>query len=342
MSLSHFTRGFQPSSAPARTIDSADFVTTVDNPYFALQPGTTFFYENADGSAANEFAVTRRTKLIQGVTCVVVMDTATEDGEVVEKTFDYFAQDIHGNVWYFGEDTKEFVDGKVVSTEGTWRAGVDGAQPGIVMKASPQVGDEYNQENAPGLAEDRAEVLSLVAAASAPYAAFLQTLQTLDTTPLDPASVEHKFYALGVGQVLTEDLLTGEIEQLMKIKIDGTWKNDALSGKVGTDEIIGRSGNDSLNGMAGSDTLHGGFGRDALDGGSDLAADCLYGGFGNDTIHVSAADQAFGGRGNDVLRLFDNADFGSVDGGHQFCLSVARSRGDVLEFEGQLDLTTPA
>jgi hypothetical protein len=341
VSLSHFTRGFQTSSAPAATVNPADFVAAVDNPYFALQPGTTFFYENADGSAGNEFVVTRRTKVIQGVTCVVVMDTATEDGEVVEKTFDYFAQDIYGNVWYFGEDTKEFVDGKVVSTEGSWRAGVDGAQPGIIMKASPQVGDEYNQENAPGVAEDRAEVLSLDAPASAPYAAFLQTLQTLDTTPLDTGSVEHKFYAAGVGQVLTEDVNTGEIEQLVKIKIDGTSRNDTLAGKVGTDELIGRFGNDSLNGMEGSDTIHGGYGRDILDGGSDVAADCLYGGAGKDTINIGTADRAFGGLGNDLLRLFDNADFGSVDGGRQFCRSIARSSGDALEFNGQLDLTAP-
>lgn len=339
MPLSHFTRGFQPDSAPATTINPADFVKTVDNPYFALQPGTTFIYENGDGSAANEFVVTRRTKVINGVTCVVVMDTATEDGEIVEKTFDYFAQDIHGNVWYFGEDTKEFVDGKVVSTEGSWRAGVDGAQPGIIMKASPQVGDAYNQENAPGVAEDRAEVLRLDAPASAPYAAFLQTLETLDTTPLDPESVEHKFYVQGVGQVLTEDVVTGEVEQLVKIKIDGTWKNDVLAGKVGTDEINGHFGNDSLNGMAGSDTIHGGFGRDLLDGGNDLAADYLYGGAGKDTISIGTADSAFGGLGNDVLRLFDVSDFGSVDGGRQFCRSVARSTGDVLKFDGQLDLT---
>jgi hypothetical protein len=168
---------FSAFQRPRHDNQPADFVKTVDNPYFTLQPGTTFIYENADSSAANEFVVTRRTKVIQGVTCVVVMDTATEDGEVVEKTFDYFAQDIYGNVWYFGEDTKEFVDGKVVSTEGTWRAGVDGAQPGIIMEASPQIGDEYNQENAPGVAEDRAEVLSLGAPASAPYAAFLQTIK---------------------------------------------------------------------------------------------------------------------------------------------------------------------
>ena len=138
-------------------------------------------------------------------------------------------------------------------------------------------------------------MLSLDAPASAAYAAFLQTLQTLDTTPLDPGSVEHKFYAPGVGQVLTENVNTGEIEQLVKIKIDGTWRNDTLAGKVGTDEINGHAGNDSLNGMAGSDTIHGGYGRDLLDGGNDVAADCLYGGAGKDTINIGTADRAFGG-----------------------------------------------
>ena len=123
-------------------INPNDFVPVIDNPFFDLQPGTTFTTESPDGSETDTFVVTRQTKVIDGVTCVVVKDTALVDGELVEKTNDYFAQDKAGNVWYFGEDTKEFENGKVVSTEGTWRAGVDGATPGFIMLASPQVGNE--------------------------------------------------------------------------------------------------------------------------------------------------------------------------------------------------------
>src|SRR5262245_41263074 len=140
-------------STPA--FDPANFVSGIDNPYMPLQPGTTFVYKTEATGELVTFVVTEQTKVIAGVTCVVVHDTSTVDGELAEDTFDYFAQDKAGNVWYFGEDTKEYEDGKVVSTEGTWHAGVDGASPGIVMEANPQVGDAYNQENAPGVAEDQ-------------------------------------------------------------------------------------------------------------------------------------------------------------------------------------------
>ena len=113
----------------ANPINPNDFVPVIDNLFFDLQPGTTFMTESPDGSEVGTFVVTRQTKVIDGVTCVVVQDTTKVDGELVEKTNDYFAQDKDGNVWYFGEDTKEFENGKVVSTEGTWRAGVDGATP---------------------------------------------------------------------------------------------------------------------------------------------------------------------------------------------------------------------
>ena len=114
----------------ANPINPNDFVPVIDNPFFDLQPGTTFITESPDGSEVDNFVVTRETKVIDGVVCHVIHDTALVDGEVVEKTNDYFAQDKAGNVWYFGEDTKEFENGKVVSTEGTWRAGVDGAHAG--------------------------------------------------------------------------------------------------------------------------------------------------------------------------------------------------------------------
>jgi adenine phosphoribosyltransferase len=164
----------------------ADFVLGVDNPYMTLQPGTTYVYKN-DGTDETVYTeTTRQTKLIDGVVCTVVHDRSFTDGELSEDTFDYFAQDKSGNVWYFGEDTKELEDGKVVSTEGTWRAGVDGATPGIVMEASPQAGDKYQQEHAEGVAEDMAKVITLSALVDAPYASSGNALETDEFTPLEP------------------------------------------------------------------------------------------------------------------------------------------------------------
>ena len=129
-------------------IAPANFVEKVDNSYFPLTPGTTFIYqgESEDGPERVEVNVTNETKVILGVTCIVVRDRVWIDNELVEDTFDWHAQDKDGNVWYFGEDSKEMKDSVVVSTEGSWEAGVDGAKPGIIMKATPKVGDSYRQE----------------------------------------------------------------------------------------------------------------------------------------------------------------------------------------------------
>lgn len=119
---------------------------------------------------------------------------------LAEDTIDWYAQDVSGNVWYFGEDTKELNEfGHVISTEGTWKAGVNGAQPGIVMEADPKVGDRYHQELAPGVAEDQAEVLSLDASTCVPYGCFDHLLLTKEWTVLKPGVVEQKYYAGGIG-----------------------------------------------------------------------------------------------------------------------------------------------
>ena len=149
---------------PSTDINPSDFVREVDNEFFPLKPGTTFFYEGAtDGvPTSNEVYVTRDIKNILGVKCTVVRDRVYENGVLVEETFDWYAQDEDGNVWYFGEDSKDLdPDGNVISTEGSWEAGVGGAMPGIIMLADPHVGDRYHQEFAPGVAEDMAQVLSL-------------------------------------------------------------------------------------------------------------------------------------------------------------------------------------
>jgi hypothetical protein len=194
------------------TIDPADFVTTVDNPYFPLEPGTTLVYEGASHGEREVVTihVTERTKEILGVTCVVVRDTVEVAGELHEDTFDWYAQDVDGNVWYMGEDTKEYEEGKVVSTEGSWEAGVDGALPGIIMPATPEVGLAYTQEHYAGKAEDKGEIVSLGEHVMVPHRSFDDVIVTEDWTPLEPRFREHKYYAPGVGVVFEEIVEGGE------------------------------------------------------------------------------------------------------------------------------------
>lgn len=185
--------------------DPDDFVRGVDNPFFPLKPGTTYFYEGtSDGvPTSNEFFVTPDTKEILGVETTVVRDLAFEEGVLVEKTFDWFAQDEDGNVWYLGEDTKLLdAAGNVISTEGSWEAGVDDAEAGIIMLADPHVGRRYHQEFAPGVAEDQAKVLSLHKSRCVLFGCFDDLLLTKEWTRLDPGVVDHKFYAEGVGFIL--------------------------------------------------------------------------------------------------------------------------------------------
>jgi hypothetical protein len=191
----------QEQKAYAPHINSAEFefTTTIDNEYLPMKPGTTFVYQG--GAERDEFAVTSDTKKVMGVECVVVNDKAWEGGKLIERTYDWFAQDKEGNVWYFGEDTKEYKNGKVVSTKGSWEAGVDGAEPGIIMEAHPKVGQTYRQEYYKGEAEDKAKVLRLNDLVTVPYGSFDHVLVTREWTPLEPSYDEHKYYAPGVGQV---------------------------------------------------------------------------------------------------------------------------------------------
>ena len=178
-------------------IDPAEFTTKVDNEYFPMKPGTTFIYEGK--GERDEMSVTHDTKEVMGVECVVVDDRAWEGGKLIEKTYDWFAQDNKGTVWYFGEDTKEYENGKVVSTKGSWEAGVDGAKPGIIMQAHPKVGQTYRQEYYPGEAMDMARVLSVNASVTVTYGSFDNVLETKEWTPLEPGFYEKKYYARGVG-----------------------------------------------------------------------------------------------------------------------------------------------
>ena len=191
------TGSSQAEKAYAPHIKPADFTTTIDNEYFPLKPGTTFVY--GGGAERDRMTVTHHTKKVMGVECVVVDDRAWEEGKLVEKTYDWYAQDKKGNVWYFGEDTKEYKNGKVVNTKGSWEAGLDGAKPGIMMQADPKVGDVYRQEYYPEEAMDMAKVLSLNASVTVPYGSFDHVLKTKEWTPLQPVFFEHKYYVRGVG-----------------------------------------------------------------------------------------------------------------------------------------------
>ena len=192
------TSSSQDEKAYAPHIDPADFTTTIDNNYFPLKEGTTFVYEGG-GAERSEMTVTSDTKKVMGVQCVVVDDREWDGGKLIERTYDWFAQDKKGTVWYFGEDTKEYENGKVVSTKGSWEAGVDGAKPGIIMQADPKVAESYRQEYYPGEAMDMARVISLNASVTVPYGSFDHVLQTKEWTPLQPGFSEKKYYVRGVG-----------------------------------------------------------------------------------------------------------------------------------------------
>jgi hypothetical protein len=217
-----------PSPSPSASayhpvIDPANFVEVVDNPYFPLTPGTTYVFEGVrDGRGQrDEFEVTGGTKVVLGVTSVVVRDTATRiaDGSLIERTDDWFAQDKDGNVWYMGEDTKTFdAMGNVKSTEGSWEAGVDGALPGIVMPSNPEVLAAYRQEYYPGQAEDMAWLVSLDQSVNVPYRSFGHVLETLEWSPLEPDVVEKKYYASGIGLIFSTSA-AGEVENARLVAI---------------------------------------------------------------------------------------------------------------------------
>jgi hypothetical protein len=194
----------------APEIDPANFVEEIDNPYLPLTPGSRWVYEGVeDGETERvEVVVTDQRREVMGISAIVVRDTVSEDGELVEDTLDWFAQDREGNVWYLGEDSKEIEDGEVVSTEGSWEAGVDGALPGIVMLAEPAVGEAYRQEFYEDEAEDLGEVIETGASATVPAGSFDDVVVVREWNPLEPDVVEDKYHAPGVGVVL-ESIVEG-------------------------------------------------------------------------------------------------------------------------------------
>lgn len=207
-----------PQAGEPVTLDPSEFRATITHPYLPLAPGRRWVYaeQTADGGAARVVVtVTGRHKTILGIRATVVRDVVTEGGELVEDTIDYYAQDRAGNVWYLGEVVKNYEKGRYRDAKGSWLAGVAGAQPGIAMPAKPRVGMTYRQEYLARKAEDRGRVLSVSARATVPVGSFKGLVQTEDTTPLEPGVVEHKYYAKGVGQVLSIHVKDGAREELV-------------------------------------------------------------------------------------------------------------------------------
>ena len=196
----------------APVLDPDDFVDVIDNPFMPMPVGASWRYEGeSDGELeVVEVTVTGDRESILGISATVVRDTVTIGGELVEDTYDWFAQDSTGNVWYLGEDVSDYEDGELVSTAGSWTAGVDGAMPGIVMPAVPKVGDAYRQEFYPGEAEDMMELIEVSSSLVVPGGSFDDVVVTRDWNPLEPDTIEQKWYARGVGLIREEKTAGGD------------------------------------------------------------------------------------------------------------------------------------
>lgn len=193
----------------------------IDNAWFPLTPGTTLVYKGIkDGKKGSDlFHVTKRTRMVGGVRCVVVEDMLVLNGRLEEHTLDYYAQDRDGNVWYMGEQTATYDrQGNVVDTEGSWETGVNGAEPGIFMPADPHVGDQFRQEYLPGHAEDHFRIMSLDTSVTVPYSSFDHVMRTREWTPLEPGTRDAKFYVKGIGEV-EETAVRGPVEIFRLVQI---------------------------------------------------------------------------------------------------------------------------
>lgn len=217
-----------PSSASAcgtsyaPVLDPANFGPVIDNPFFPLPVGRKLVYTGIkDGQTQTDIVVvTDQKKVILGISATVVSDIATHDSTVLEKTFDYYAQDNQGNVWYLGEDTTAFLPNGKADTSGSFLAGVDGAQPGIIMEANPQIPDAYRQECSTGQAEDTAWVVATGGSLSVPYGKVRNVLTTLEATQLEPGAYDEKVYGPGIG-IVSERSLTGPNEFAQLVSVSG-------------------------------------------------------------------------------------------------------------------------
>ena len=209
-----------PASAPCTVLDPALFVDTIDNPYFPLPVGRILVYRGArDGQTqVDRVTVTDKTKVIGGVTATVVRDVAKHGNTVLEATTDWFAQDTQGNVCYLGEATKAYDPNGQVDTSGSWEAGVNGAVPGMIMEANPQIPDSYRQEFYAGEAEDAAWIVGRGGSLKVPYGTVHNVLTTYEHTVLEPDVIDEKVYAPGLGIVFELALVGGqEVARLVSV-----------------------------------------------------------------------------------------------------------------------------
>lgn len=215
------TRAPSLATPPIPLPGPAGWARTVNHPYFPLRPGTVMVYETraGDHTGTDTVVVLGKPRMVMGIAAVVVRDRTYEAGTLAEEAFDWYAQDAAGNVWYLGEDTREYRSGKLVGTAGSWEAGKAGAQPGIMMWANPKPGPPYRQEFCYGIAEDIARVTDAGAWTTAlggtPYGS---CVKTVNWTPLEPGVREEKLYARGVGMVRTKTV-SGANEEMVLAKV---------------------------------------------------------------------------------------------------------------------------
>jgi hypothetical protein len=212
-----------PSGDEPAELHPEDLSTRIDNPYWPMTPGDRRVYRVTDPEGTAQRATSTVTgntrRLADGVTARVVYTVVREEGERVEDNHAWYAQDEAGNVWYLGELAREFENGELATTKGSWEAGVDGAQPGVIMPAHPEAGLAYREEHYAGVAEDRAEVFSLGERAEVPLGKFRDVLLIRETEGIERSLLDYKFYARGVGPVLGVEISGGSgREELLALR----------------------------------------------------------------------------------------------------------------------------
>jgi len=217
--------GTPPSTAASSyepVLDPSHFVAVIDNPYFPLPVGRTLVYKGIkDGKTQiDRVTVTSDTKVLEGVTATAVHDVATHHGKLLEKTTDWYAQDDQGNVWYLGENTKEYLPDGTVDPSGSWQSDVNDGEPGIVMESNPQIPDGYRQEYLKGEAEDTAWIVNRGGSVTVPYGTVHRVLTSLEFARIEPHVVDRKIYAPGLG-IVSEVSLTGAHETANLVKVIG-------------------------------------------------------------------------------------------------------------------------
>jgi len=225
------------------TFDPNNFThsTDINNPYLPFVPGTSFVYNDGTPNFTDTITVTDATRRLDGVNCVAVSDVSVQDGQVIEKTTDFYAQDNSGNVWYMGELTREFTNGHLTSKEGTWQAGHHHAAPGVIMLAHPEsfIGVTYSQEDAPNVAEDQATNLTTngTAPQTIPFSnggaqPYTNLLVTNETSLIEPTANEDKYYLKGVGFIFSFDHSDNSFNQLVSVTTQNSTTHTAQTQSI--------------------------------------------------------------------------------------------------------------